>query len=83
MFQGIAPSIDNVLTGSLLVDQEYKVSGGTILHNGQNYGVGYNDIFIAKSTQYSVTSGTTPLIIQNNGIIEIAPPSGFSNEWAF
>jgi hypothetical protein len=83
MFQGIAPSIDNVLTGSLLVGQEYKVSGGTILHDGQNYGVGYSSIFIAKNTQYSITSGTTPLVIQNNGIIEIAPPSGFSNEWAF
>jgi hypothetical protein len=83
IFQGIAPSIDNVLTGSLLVGQEYKVSGGTILHNGQLYGVGYSSTFIAKNTQYSITSGTTPLIIQNNGIIEIAPPSGFSNEWAF
>jgi hypothetical protein len=83
MFQGIAPSIDNVLTGSLLVGQEYKVSGGTIVHDGQNYGVGYSSTFIAKNPQYSITSGTTPLIIQNNGIIEIAPPSGFSNEWAF
>jgi hypothetical protein len=83
MFQGIAPSIDNVLTGSLLIGQEYKVSGGTILHNGQNYGVGYSSTFIAANTQYSVTSGSTPLIIQNNGIIEFAPPSGFSNEWAF
>jgi len=83
MFQGIAPSIDNVLTGSLLVEQEYKVSGGTILHDGQNYGVGYSSTFIAKNTQYSITSGTTPLVIQNNGIIEIAPPSGFTNEWAF
>jgi hypothetical protein len=83
MFQGIAPSIDNVLTGSLLVGQEYKVSGGAILHNGENYGVGYNSTFIAVNTQYSITSGSTPLVIQNNGIIEIAPPSGFSNEWAF
>jgi hypothetical protein len=83
MFQGIAPSIDNVLTGSLLVGQEYKVSGGAILHNGENYGVGYSSAFIAVNTQYSITSGSTPLVIQNNGIIEIAPPSGFSNEWAF
>jgi hypothetical protein len=83
MFQGIAPSIDNVLTGSLLVGQEYKVSGGAILHNGENYGVGYSSTFIAVNTQYSITSGSTPLVIQNNGIIEIAPPSGFTNEWAF
>jgi hypothetical protein len=83
IFQGIAPSIDNVLTGSLLVGQEYKVSGGAILHNGENYGVGYSSTFIAVNTQYSITSGSTPLVIQNNGIIEIAPPSGFTNEWAF
>jgi hypothetical protein len=83
MFQGIAPSIDNVLSGSLLVGQEYKVSGGAILHNGQNYGVGYSSTFIAVNTQYSITSGSTPLVIQNNGIMEIAPPSGFTNEWAF
>ena len=83
MFQGIAPSIDNVLSGSLLVGQEYKVSGGAILHNGQNYGVGYSSTFIAANTQYSIISGSTPLVIQNNGIMEIAPPSGFSNEWAF
>ena len=83
IFQGIAPRVDNVLSGSLLVGQEYKVSGGAILHDGQNYGVGYASTFIAKNTQYSITSGTTPLVIQNNGIIEIAPPSGFTNEWAF
>lgn len=83
MFQGIAPRVDNVLSGSLLVEQEYKVSGGAILHDGQNYGVGYTSTFIAKNTQYSVTSASTPLVIQNNGIIEIAPPSGFTNEWAF
>lgn len=83
MFQGIAPSIDNVLSGSLLIGQEYKVSGGAIFHNGQNYGVGYSSTFIAANTQYSIISGSTPLIIQNNGIMEIAPPSGFSNEWAF
>lgn len=83
MFQGIAPSSTNVLSGSLLVKQEYFVSGGVINHEGVNYGTGYSSTFIAKSTQYSISSQTTPLVLQKNGIIELAPPSSFTNEWAF
>ena len=83
MFQGIAPKAGNILSGSLLINQEYKVSGGVILHDGKNYGTGYSSTFIATTTQYTVSSIEIPLVTQINGIIEIAPPSSFTNEWAF
>ncbi len=82
MFQDIAPKL-NTLSGSLLINQTYKVTEGTISHNGTNYGVGYADTFKAQSSTYDIISQATPRIIQENGIIEIAPPFGFTNEWAF
>ena len=82
MFQGIAPQL-NTLNGSLLINQTYKVTEGTISHNGTNYGVGHASTFKALSNTYDITSQATPRIIQENGIIEIAPPFGFTNEWAF
>ena len=82
MFQDIAPKL-NTLSGSLLINQTYKVTEGTISHNGTNYGVGYANTFKAQSSTYDIISQATPRIIQENGIIEIAPPFGFTNEWAF
>ena len=80
MFQGIAPDINTTLSGSLLIGRQYKVSGGSILHSGIEYT--NSQLFTASNTQYTPSSGT-PIITPTNGIMEIAFPSNFSNEWAF
>ena len=80
IFQGIAPDINTTLSGSLLLYREYKVTGGSITHNGQQITSGQT--FKAASTQYDIVSGT-PIVTPTNGIMEIAFPSGFTNEWCF
>ena len=80
VFQGIAPDINTTLSGSLLIGRQYKVSGGSILHSGVEYT--NSQLFTASNTQYTPSSGT-PIITPTNGIMEIAFPSNFSNEWAF
>ena len=79
-FQGIAPNIDTTRSGSLLKFRQYKVTGGSIGHNGQV--IGNAGLFIAQSTQYESLSGS-PIVTPTNGIMEIAFPSSFSNEWCF
>ena len=80
VFQGIAPDINTTLSGSLLIGRQYKVSSGSIIHSGVEYTNG--QLFTASNTQYTPNSGT-PIITPTNGIMEIAFPSNFSNEWAF
>ena len=79
-FQGIAPNIDTTRSGSLLKFRQYKVTGGSIGHNGQV--IGNAGLFIAQSAQYESLSGS-PIVTPTNGIMEIAFPSSFSNEWCF
>ena len=79
-FQGIAPNIDTTKSGSLLKFRQYKVTGGSIGHNGQV--IGNAGLFIAQSAQYELLSGS-PIVSPTNGIMEIAFPSSFSNEWCF
>ena len=79
-FQGIAPNIDTTQSGALLKFRQYKVTGGSIVHNGQV--IGNAGLFTAQSAQYETLSGS-PIVTPTNGIMEIAFPSSFSNEWCF
>ena len=79
IFQGIAPDYNGVATGSLLIGEKYFITGGSISHGGVTItGV---EIFTATSTQFSILSGN-PVVCKGNGIISIAPPQSFTNEWA-
>lgn len=80
IFQGIAPDINGVLSGDLQIGQEYIASGGSITHAGITYSDG--STFKAVNNDY-IVSGAGAIVLKKNGITEIAPPKGFSNEWIF
>jgi hypothetical protein len=79
IFQGIAPDYNGVASGSLLIGEEYTVYGGSINHNG--FTISANLSFKAANTQFSANSGN-PIVKKTNGIISVAPPESFTNEWA-
>ena len=78
IFQGIAPDYNGVATGSLLIGEEYKVYNGSISHDGAT--ITQNTVFKAVNTQFSTVSGS-PIVKKLNGIISVAPPESFTNEW--
>lgn len=80
IFQGIAPDINGVLSGDLQIGQEYIASGGSVTHAGVVYSDG--STFVAVNNDYTI-SGAGAIVLKKNGITEIAPPKGFSNEWVF
>ncbi len=80
IFQGIAPDYNGVASGFLLIGEKYALFGGSISHGGIT--ISPVKTFEATSTQFSVLSGN-PVIIKTNGIISVAPPESFTNEWAF
>lgn len=84
IFQGIAPETLTATSGEqvskLIIGETYSVGGtGNITHNGEVINAGsefkaVNNSYICNSSLVTVT--------KKNGIMEIAPPKDFTNEWA-
>ena len=84
IFQGIAPEILTANSGEevskLFIDEFYTVGGtGSITHNGQTINAGSE--FKAVTNSY-ISNSSTVTVTKKNGIMEIAPPKDFTNEWA-
>lgn len=77
LFQDIAPDPDGVTSGFLIINEKYIVLQGSIIHNGETISAPNN--FIAKNTQFSSVGSSK--VIKDNGIIEVARPESFTNEW--
>jgi len=78
IFQGIAPDYNGVASGSLLIGEQYTFLTGSISHDGVT--ISGAAVFKATSTQFSILSGN-PIVRKANGIISVAPPESFTNEW--
>lgn len=77
LFEGIAPPVDPIETGSILSGVVYAVADadinylGVVYHAGETFtGVAGNDGFSGEGT-----------VRQVNGIVATAPANGLSNEW--
>lgn len=76
-WDGLAPGLDPVASGSLLGGVQYKVTGGSVVHNG---------VTVADGETFTAAVGVKDFtgegeVRQVNGILASAPPNGLSNEW--
>lgn len=79
LFQGIAPTLEGIPSGSLMKERSYIVLSGSIIHPPVT-GIVYNagDKFVASETQFTSNNA---VVIESNGIVEEASPENFTNEW--
>ena len=76
LLDGIAPAREPIASGDLVRGKRYLVRGGRVDHAGRRYWAG--DVFEATRSKVYEGTGT---VYEYDGVLHVAPPGGWTNEW--